>query len=111
MKTIPFDWFIDTVPQVIERVHQAEIRGEERGEVRGEARGEARGEVKGELQALRQVVLDTVEDRFPDLVDLARIEVITATQPQLLHKLIRDLNKTSDVIKVLQMLKQVRQEA
>jgi hypothetical protein len=98
-----FDWFIDTVPQVIERVQQAEKRGKEEGKVEGKA--------EGELQALRQVVLDTVEDRFPDLVDLAQTEIIAATQPQLLHKLIRDLNKTSDVIKVFQMLKQVRQGA
>ncbi len=105
MKTIPFDWFIDTVPQVIERVQQAERRGEERGEIIGEERGEA----KGELQALRQVALDIVEDRFPDLIDFARSEVITATQPQSLRKFILDLNKTSDAIKVLQMLKQVGQ--
>jgi flagellar biosynthesis/type III secretory pathway protein FliH len=111
MKTIPFDWFIDTVPQVVEHVQQAEKRGKEEGKVEGKIEGKVEGKAEGELQALRQVVLDTVEDRFPDLVDLAQTEVIAATQPQLLHKLIRDLNKTSDVIKVFQMLKQVRQGA
>jgi hypothetical protein len=50
-----FDWFIDTVPEVIERVEQAELRGE--------------------LQALRRTVMNAVQTRFPALSDFAHMQI------------------------------------
>jgi hypothetical protein len=104
-----FDWFIDTVPEVIERVQQAEKRGEVKGKAEGLVEGEVRGVTKGELQALRQVTLTIVQDRFPDLMDFAQAEVSVIKQPALLHKLIRELHQASDEVAALRAFKMVKQ--
>jgi hypothetical protein len=99
-----FDWFIDTVPEVIERVQQAEKRGEAKGEAKGEARGEAKGKVAGELQALRQMVLDVVQVHFPSLLLFAQTQVNVITQPVQLRKLALDLMQAQDEATAIRLL-------
>jgi len=100
-----YDWFIDTVPEVIERVEQAEKRGEAKGKVEGEERGIA----KGEVRALQQVVLDVVQDLFPDMVDFAQIEVSLIQQPARLRQLLRDINRATDEPAVIRAFKAAKQ--
>ncbi len=95
-----FDWFIDTVPEVIERVQQAE----KRGEARGEAKGETRGRVEGELQALRQMVLDVAQVRFPSLLLFAQTQVNVIAQPVQLRKLALDLIQAPDEVAAIRLL-------
>jgi hypothetical protein len=101
---VEFDWFIDTVPEVIERVQQAEKRGEVKGKAEGLVEGEERGMVKGELQASRQMVLDAVQVRFPSLLLFAQIQVNIISQPAQLRKLALDLMQASEEITAVHLL-------
>jgi hypothetical protein len=68
---VGFDWFIDTLPEVIERVKQAE----KRGRAEGEARGLLKGEERGMLEEARLTVQDVVQARFPRLLPFAEVQV------------------------------------
>lgn len=95
-----FDWFIDTVPEVIERVQQAE----KRGEARGETRGEAKGKVEGELQALRRTAMHVVQTRFPALLTFAQVQINGITLPAQLDKLVLDLIQAPDEVAAIRLL-------
>jgi hypothetical protein len=96
MKTIPFDWFIDTVPEVIELVQQAEKRGWERGW--------KRGKIEGRLEVARQMVLDVVQLRFPALTNFAQVQVASMTQTEQLSKLMFDIFQASDIVEAVHLL-------
>jgi predicted transposase YdaD len=51
----------------------------QKGEAEGEVKGRAEGEVKGRAEGIRVGILTTLEERFPEVVDLAR------TQLELVH--------------------------
>ncbi len=104
MKPIPFDWFIDTVPQVIERVQQAEKRGKERGKVEGKEEGKAEGKIEGQLELARQMVLEAVQNRFPTLINFAQTQAASMTQVEQLRKLMLDLLQAPDEIAAVHLL-------
>ncbi len=83
-----FDWFIDTVPEVIERVEQAEVRGE--------------------LQALRRTVLKAVQIRFPMLMNFAQIQVEKFTAPDHLDSLALHIMLAPDEATVIHLLTEKR---
>lgn len=95
-----FDWFIDTVPEVIERVEQAE----KRGEIKGEVKGKVEGRVEGELQALRRTVMRMVQARFPTLSTFAQVQVNGITLSAQLDKLVLDLMQAPDEITAFRLL-------
>jgi hypothetical protein len=95
-----FDWFIDTVPQVIERVQQAERRGKELGKVEGKTEGK----VEGQLELARQMVLEAVQNRFPTLANFAQTQVASMTQLPRLRKLVFDLTEAPDEIAAIHLL-------
>jgi hypothetical protein len=95
-----FDWFIDTVPEVIERVERAK----EQGEARGEAKGEAKGITKGELQALRRAAMHVVQTPFPALLAFGQVQVDKITQPAQLDKLLVDLMQAPDEAAAIRLL-------
>ncbi|GHO98230.1 hypothetical protein KSF_082780 [Reticulibacter mediterranei] len=91
-----FDWFIDTVPQVIERVQQAEKRGKEEGNVEGN--------IEGKMEQARQDVVEVVQVRFPTLANFAQTQVASITQLTQLCKLMRDLIQASDEVAAVYLL-------
>jgi len=93
---VQYDWFIDTVPEVIERVEQAEKRGE--------AKGEEKGIEKGELQALRRSVMNVVQMRFPALLTFCQVHIEKITQLAQLDKLLVDLMQAPDEVAVIRLL-------
>ena len=99
-----FDWFIDTVPEVIERVEQAEVRGVTRGRLEGKVEGRQEGRQEGELQALRRTVLKAVQIRFPTLMDFARMQVEKFTAPDHLDSLALHIMLAPDEATVIHLL-------
>ena len=79
-----FDWFIDTIPEVIERVEQAGLHGKQ--------------------EQARKMVLDVVQVRFPVLMDFAQMYVTSITQPEQLSKLLIDLMQASDETAAIRFL-------
>jgi predicted transposase YdaD len=49
--------------------------------------GREEGKVEGETETLQKVIVDTVEVRFPSLLDLAQRKVRTISVPEKLHQL------------------------
>ncbi len=83
-----FDWFIDTVPEVIERVEQAGLQGK--------------------LETLRWTIVQSIRLRFPTLIDFAQVQVEKlTTQPQL-ESLVLDLLQVSDEIDAFHVLSKKR---
>ena len=70
------------------------IRAESKAE--GIAEGEARGEEKGKVEALQDILVTTVELRFPALADLAKQQVKQIDKPDMLTLLFRQITVTSD---------------
>jgi len=56
----------------------------------------AKGEVRGELRGLQLVMLDTVQDEFPSLIELAEEKAPQIDEPEELRKLIRLIHKAPD---------------
>jgi hypothetical protein len=82
------DWFIDTMPEVIDRVAQ------------GEARGEARGKVEGVQQSLLLII----STHFPALEKLAQQQVARITDLNVLHQLVKQIVIASSEEEVRQLL-------
>lgn len=106
-----YDWFIDTVPEVIERVTHAEKRGESKGKAEGLIEGEEKGKLEGELQGLHQIVLDAVQVRFPPLLLFAQVQVNIITQPAQLRKLTLDLMQAPDEAAAIRLLTAIGKQA
>jgi hypothetical protein len=102
-----FDWFIDTVPEVIERVEQAEKRGKAEGLVEGRVEGR----VEGELQALRRTAMHVIQTRFPALLAFAQVQINGITQPAQLDKLVVDLMQAPDEVTAIRLLSATGQTA
>jgi hypothetical protein len=73
--------------------------------------GLTEGKLEGELQALRLIMLDTVQDRFPDLMDFAQSQALLTKEPTSLRKLIHDLQHMPDETAVIRAFKTARQGA
>ena len=100
-----YDWFIDTVPEVIERVNRSKAEGKVEGKAEGLVEGEERGATKGELRALRRMALRLVQTRFPALLSFAQVQVNAAlTQPAQLDKLVLDLAQARDDVTAIRLL-------
>ena len=56
-------------------------------EKKGEEKGKVEGKIEGETETLQKVIVDTVEVRFPSLLDLAQRKVCTISDPEKLHQL------------------------
>jgi predicted transposase YdaD len=106
-----FDWFIDTVPEVIERVKQAKKSGLAEGEARGKVEGRAEGKLEGALQEARQMVLDVSQLRFPALLLFAQTQISVITQPTQLRKLALDLIQASDEAAAIHLLTAIGKKA
>ena len=74
-----YDWFIDTNPEVIQRVS------------RGKAEGRAEGKIEGKVEGLRQSVMIIVKSRFPALEQLAWQQVTGISNAEHLNTLIGQL--------------------
>lgn len=97
---LPNDWFIDTVPEVIERVEQAE----ERGVIKGKAEGKAEGLTEGVLEEARLAVQDVVQARFPSLLPFAQVQVKLLNRRAQLRQLRLDLMQAPDEITAFRLL-------
>jgi len=86
------DWFIDTMPEVIDRVAQ------------GEARGEARGKVEGKVEGVQQSLLLIISTHFPALEKLAQQQVARITDLNVLHQLVKQIVIASSEEEVRQLL-------
>jgi hypothetical protein len=71
------DWFIETLPEVIDLV----------------AQGEARGEIKGELKEARRMLEKAVDARFPALVAQAKERAECSSDPNELSDLVVEIIK------------------
>jgi hypothetical protein len=83
-----FDWFIDTIPEVIERVEQAGLHGK--------------------LETLRWTIMQSVRLRFPTLIDFAQVQVDKLTTKAQLESLVLDLLQFSDKVDALHVLSKKR---
>ena len=74
------------------------IRAESKAEgiAEGIAEGEARGEARGEVKALQEVLVTTVELRFPALAELAEKQVKQVDKTDQLTLLFRQITTASD---------------
>lgn len=74
------------------------IRAESKAEgiAEGIVEGEARGEEKGKVKALQNVLVTTVELRFPALAELAEKQVKQINKSDLLSMLFRQITTASD---------------
>jgi len=74
------------------------IRAESKAEgiAEGIAEGEARGEARGRVEALQDVLVTTVELRFPALSELAEKQVKQIQKPDVLDVLFRQITTASD---------------
>ncbi len=79
------DWFVETMPEVIELVAQ----GEARGKIEGEARGKIEGKIEGKVEGLRHSVVLVVQSRFPRLEKQARRHVARISSTEDLEMLMR----------------------
>lgn len=79
-----FKSVLDESPFVQERVAEAEEKGREVGREEGRAEGEIQGEVK----ALQEMVVEFVQSRYPDLVELAQQRAERTKTPQALREVI-----------------------
>jgi type III secretory pathway component EscV len=61
------------------------------------------------LYRIKLIVLDTVQDRFPDLIDFAQSQVPLIKQSAMLRKLIRDLQHVPDETTVIRAFKAAKQ--
>jgi predicted transposase YdaD len=78
-----YDWFIDTNPEVIQRVS--------RGKAEGKAEGKIEGKIEGKVEGLRQSVMIIVKSRFPALEQLAWQQVTAISNAEHLNTLIGQL--------------------
>lgn len=78
------DWFIETLPEVIDLVKQ--------------------GKAEGEVHALRQVVLDAVHNRFPSLDTFAQAQVALISNPTLLRQLVPEIFLAADKTAIQKLL-------
>jgi hypothetical protein len=83
-----FDWFIDTVPEVIERVEQAGLQSK--------------------LETLRWTIVQSVRLRFPALIDFAQVQVDKLITQAQLESLVLDLLQVSDEIDAFHVLSKKR---
>ncbi len=58
--------------------------------------GREEGKIEGETETLQKVIADTVEIRFPSLLDLAQQKVQTISDPEKLHQLYIQILTTSN---------------
>jgi flagellar biosynthesis/type III secretory pathway protein FliH len=60
------------------------------------ALGKAEGKAEGEIEALQKVVVNTVIDRFPTLVELAQQRIKQIKRPETFYLLISQLSTSPD---------------
>ncbi len=60
------------------------------------ALGKAEGKAEGEIETLQKVVVNTVIDRFPALVELAQQRIKQIERPEAFYLLISQLNTAPD---------------
>jgi hypothetical protein len=85
---IPFNWWIDTNPEIKKRIAKAAKASKK----------------EGELEDARQVVLKVVQAHFPTQLSLAQQRVNTLTRPEQLHRLLLAIVATKDETTVIQLL-------
>jgi len=62
----------------------------------GKAEGKVEGRAEGEMETLQKVIVNTVTDRFPALVELAQKRVMQIKKPEAFYLLLSQLNAAPD---------------